>query len=126
MLYQLLLVMIGLGGSVYAYFLEKQLETNPAYKPACDISDRFSCVKPIKSKYAKLFGLSNGIVGIMFYALLAVSLFIGCAKCFTLLATAGLIACVWFAYILYVKIKTVCLVCTMLYVVNFLLFLSCW
>lgn len=126
MVYQVLLVLIGLAGSVYAYLLEKALAGNSFYKPVCEISDQFSCLKPIKSSYGRLFGFSNGLVGIAFYTVLGLSLFIGCVKCFTLFATAGVIVSVWLAYILYVKIKTVCLVCTLLYVVNLLLFLSCW
>ncbi|MDZ4150874.1 vitamin K epoxide reductase family protein, partial [Methylicorpusculum sp.] len=53
--------------SLYAYFIEKKIAQNAAYKPFCDISATISCSKPILSSYGKLFGISNALLGVGYY-----------------------------------------------------------
>ena len=117
--------LIGFSVSLYAYIVEKKIKENPLYKPACDLSARISCSKPITSSYGKIFFISNSLAGMCFYAVIAILALIGATK-LLLLATLGgvLFSCV-LAYILYVKIQSLCIVCTTLYVVNgILLYLS--
>lgn len=124
-MYQLLLAVAGLGLSVYAYAIQKKLEADKEYKPFCDLSDAVSCVKPLKSPYSSLFGIGNGLVGIIFYTILIACIVAKLTTFVCWLSTAAVIASIWFGYLLYVKIKSVCIVCTALYIVNILLFLSC-
>lgn len=117
---------IGFGVSLYAFFVERELRRNQAYKAACDLSDVISCTKPLLSPYGKLLGFSNTILGMAFYAAMMMA---ACADAVPLIwygAVASCIASVGFAYLLYVKIRTVCLICTSIYLVNIALLLSAY
>ncbi|MGE0206674.1 MAG: vitamin K epoxide reductase family protein [Candidatus Babeliales bacterium] len=118
-----LVSLIGFALSYYAYNLEQKIEKNPFYKPVCDISDRFSCSKPILSQYGKLFGFSNALAGMVYYATTAILALMGQATILFYCALAALLASCVLAYILYARIKTVCLICTAIYMVNIILFL---
>ncbi len=118
------LASIGFALSFYGYYVEQQVEKNPSYKAACDISDQVSCTKAFKSPYGKLFGISNTLVGMVFYALIFVLAMLGFQQLVKYLAMAGAAAAVLFAYLLYVKVKSYCLVCTLTYVVNLLLLIT--
>ena len=63
----IIVTIIGFMVSLYAYYIEKKIEQDPTYKPICDLSDRISCSKPIRSSWGKLFTLSNASVGMVFY-----------------------------------------------------------
>ncbi len=113
----------GFGLSAYAFFLEYKISRDPTYKPICDLSDAVSCSKPVLSPYGKLFGISNALIGIVFYAAVCTFAF---AHAYTLLLYASIAACVvslYLAGVLYTKIRVFCLVCTALYCINGLLFL---
>jgi vitamin-K-epoxide reductase (warfarin-sensitive) len=115
------LALIGFGISLYAYFVEKKIKEDASYKPACDLSDRISCSKPLNSQYGNLFFVSNTVAGMSFYALIAL---LAALNASTLILVAAIGACIltlYLAYLLYFKIKSLCLVCTSLYVVNFLI-----
>ena len=115
------LALVGFAISVYAYITEKKIRENPLYKPACDINDRISCSKPMQSQYSNLFFISNSLAGMLFYASMAILAFFD-MKTFILLGAIGAsIATVFLAYLLYVKIKSFCIVCSSLYLINFLL-----
>lgn len=125
MLSLVLLATIGLCISTYVFFLERKIRQLPEYKAVCDLSDKISCTKPAKSQYGSLFYISNGTTGIFFYLLVIIfALF----EQRILLLTAAIAACIvslFLAYLLYFKIKTVCLLCTSLYIVNvIILYLS--
>ena len=107
--------------SIYAYITEEKLKKDSSFKPACDLSDRISCSKPLKSEYANLFYISNTIAGIMFYALLAILAFFNMTAALFYAAIAACIASIYLAYLLYFKIGALCLLCTSLYIVNALL-----
>jgi vitamin-K-epoxide reductase (warfarin-sensitive) len=115
------LAIIGFLISVYAYMTEEKIKKDPNFKPACDLSDRISCSKPLKSEYANLFYISNTIAGILFYAFLAVLAFFNMAAALFYAAIAACVASVYLAYLLYFKIGALCLICTSLYIVNALL-----
>lgn len=116
-----MLAILGFCISLYTYIIEQKIKLNPEYKPACDLSDRMSCSKPIKSIYGGIFFVSNSILGMIFYLLIAI-LAINNSINFILIAaiTATLFSCI-LAYILYVKIKALCLLCTSLYIINIVL-----
>ncbi len=120
----MLIALLGLIISLYSYWVERQLLQNVNYKPACDISDHISCSKPFASIYSAVLGISNTVVSIMFYTSmfwLAVGdfnklLFIG--------ATVSVLFSLYLAYLLYFKIRSLCLICTSLYIVNILLLVA--
>lgn len=121
MIFTIILAIIGFFLSVYAYFIEQKIKIAPGYQPACDISERISCSKPFKSKYAYLFYFSNALVGIVYYPLI-VLLAIFKIHYLLLIATFGsCIASCLFAYLLYFRIKTLCVICTSIYIVNILI-----
>ena len=69
MFFVVLIALVGLMICLYGLWVEKQLERDAGYKPACDISDRASCTKVMQSPYASLLGFSNIYAGIIFYLL---------------------------------------------------------
>jgi vitamin-K-epoxide reductase (warfarin-sensitive) len=117
-----LVAAIGFALSLYGYFVERKIMENPAYKPACDLSDRISCSKPILSEYGKLFFVSNTLVGMAFYGLVFVLALLGLAYPIFLLSCVSLGATLVLAYILYFKVGSFCLICHAIYLVNIVLF----
>lgn len=113
-----LLASIGLCISIYTFITEKRLKQDPTYKPVCDISDRISCSKPMQSQYSNIFFVSNAIMGILFYAGM-IGLALIDAQQLVLIGSvlSCAVSCV-LAYLLYVKIQALCLLCTSLYVIN--------
>lgn len=122
----ILLSLLGFSVSLYAYILEKKIKAYPAYKAACDISDAFSCSKPLLSEYGEIFGFSNSLLGMLFYATMAILAFLDRTNLLFYLSVASLLVSAFLAYILYFRIKTVCLICTSIYLINILLFLLIW
>lgn len=117
------LALFGLIVSLYLYRLEKKLQKNRSYKPSCDISDKISCSKAVLSGYGQLFGFSNALMGCFFYATIAILAFLHQTTVLFYLSLFSLFASFFFAYILYFKIKTVCILCTTVYLINLLIFL---
>lgn len=116
-----IVALLGLMLSCYALFIERKVLKDKSYKPVCDINDSVSCSKPILSPYGKLFFFSNALMGIIFYSFMMFLAWYG-HPWFLLFASIG--ACLTsliFAYILIVKIKSFCLICFAIYLVNALL-----
>lgn len=114
---------IGIVLSLYTLYLHWKLSRAASYKAVCDLNDRFSCSKTIASEEGKIFGIPNGVYGIVFYAVLLILTFSDFTNYIFPLIFSGVIASLYFAYNLYFKVKTVCLVCNSIYVVNILLFI---
>ena len=112
---------VGLALSAYAFYLEQKIGQDASYKPACDISDKVSCSKPILSPYGKILGFSNSIAGIVFYAIIAILAIMGATLAIFILALAAAFASVYLAWVLYSKIHAACLVCCAIYAVNLIL-----
>lgn len=117
-----LVALAGFGLSLYAYIVEQRVLENPSYKPACDLSDRVSCSKPLLSEYGKLFFVSNTWVGMAFYGLVFVFALLGLGYPIFLLSCVSLGASLVLAYILYFKVRSFCLICHAIYLVNIVLF----
>ncbi len=112
---------IGFLVCVYGFFIERNLKRDHDYKAACDLSDKVSCTKTFLSPWSKLFGISNIYIGMLFYASMMLLGWQSQAHLVFLGAVGACIASLFFAYILYTKIKTFCLVCTSIYVINLIL-----
>ncbi len=119
-----LIALLGLCISLYSFWVDRKLLHDSTYKPACDISDKISCSKPFSTPYSELLGISNTVVAIIFYT----SMFwLAIAGYSTLLLLGAIGACalsLYLAYLLLFKVKSLCLICTALYIVNFLLLVA--
>lgn len=109
---------------LYGVSIENKLTKDRSYKAVCDLSDIVSCTKTFRSPYSKLLGISNIYVGIAFY----IGMIVGACFELRILLLIGsilaLVGSVYLAYLQYYKIKTVCLLCTSIYIVNVLLFIG--
>jgi vitamin-K-epoxide reductase (warfarin-sensitive) len=112
--------LVGLLISVYATYVEHRVRKEPSYKAICDWSDRFSCTKAFTSKYGRIFGISNSVVGVTaYFTFLTMSFSI--PRLLPLLAVVAIVGSAALAFISYVKMRTYCVVCTTIYVVNLVL-----
>lgn len=113
------LAIVAFGICFYSYTIERKLKIIPTYKPFCDISDAASCVKPLQSKYATIVGISNSLVGMLFYGLVFILALLHAVKLLFVAVVGGALVSCGLAYIVYFKIRTFCLLCTALYIINF-------
>lgn len=123
MMLLIILAVIGFCLSLYSYYLEQKLKTDEQFKASCDINDRISCTRPILSPYSHFFYFSNGVLGMIFYALIGVLALLDLGMSLLVLAIGGVIASCVLAYLLYFEIKSFCLICSSLYVINALILL---
>ena len=120
----LILALVGLVVSIYAYLVEQKVKENSAYKPACDINNRISCTKAFTSKYSSVMGISNTIIGMVFYVLVLITALLGFNWLVCMYTITAALVSIVAAYILYVKVGSFCLVCTMIYIINFSLLIA--
>lgn len=120
----LILASLGIVIAGYIYFVELQVEKNSSYKAMCDLSDTVSCTKVAKSRYAKMFGISNALLGLVFYVIVMVLALLDQKNLILLLSLFACLMSVYLAYIMLTKIKSSCLMCIVTYVINGLLVLS--
>lgn len=113
-----ILALIGIMVCVYLIHIEQQLTHNPQYKPLCNISDKISCTQPIQSPYRAIFGISNAKAGIVYYALILICILGGFTAVLKGLVIAGLGASLYCAYILFFKIRVLCILCVLIYIIN--------
>ena len=116
----IILSLIGLVLSAYAYSIERKLKKQEDYKAICDIHEKMSCSKAFSSKYGSLLGISNSLKGIFFYTILIILSFVS-PKAVFYLSILSVLGTVYLAYVLYFKLKNFCVVCTLIYLVNILL-----
>lgn len=114
---------IGFLVCLYGLFVELKIKQNQNYKAACDISDRISCTKTFLSPWGSIFGISNIQLGAAAYFIMFVIALIGKTCLAFLLATGFMIATIFFAYILFTKVKTFCVICVSTYIINMILFI---
>lgn len=109
---------VGLCISLYTYYVERSIKANASYKPACDLSDRISCTKPMLSEYANIFYFSNAFMSTSYYALVMLFAALNQLNLLLIAASAACLVSLFLAYILYVKIRAFCILCTSMYVIN--------
>lgn len=120
------LALIGLAISAYGITVERNLQQDAQYKAACDLSDTVSCTRPFLSTYTKLLGISNIWAAALYYSAILIFALLNLKAIVFIIACAGVAASITFAYILYVKIRSLCLICTSLYIVNIALVAACY
>jgi vitamin-K-epoxide reductase (warfarin-sensitive) len=114
------LAVIGFILSVYAIHVEKTKERIKNYKAFCDISDSISCTKTFSSEYGRILGIRNSVVGMFFYLILIILSLLGFNTIILYLSTLAFLSSIGLAFF-QLKLKTFCLVCTGIYLVNILL-----
>lgn len=109
---------IGIFLSIYAYYVERHARRIKNFRTVCDISDNISCTKAVTSKYAKITGVSNALLGIAYYSTVYVLETGGIATILFWVSILGVLASLYLAYISYFKLKNFCVVCSATYLVN--------
>ena len=109
--------------SLYTLKVHRSLST-PDYKPACDLNRRVSCSKAFKSRYSKLLWFHNAEVGLLFYALVFLAALTSSDIVLQVLVGLGVLATLLLAWLSYVRMRKLCIVCTSIYVINVLLLLA--
>ncbi|HIG51866.1 hypothetical protein CXT76_01185 [Candidatus Parvarchaeota archaeon] len=120
------LIFIGIILSIYSFYVERKITASSNYKAVCDINDKVSCSKAFTSKYGKLGGLPNSVYGVLFYLIIFFLVYVGNFELLFYLSLLGFLGSLVLAYLLYFKLEDFCLVCSSIYLVNFLLFLFSW
>jgi vitamin-K-epoxide reductase (warfarin-sensitive) len=106
--------------SAYAHFVTKKAK-QPKYKAICDINNNISCSKAFKSPYGSITGISNTILGLVFYAIILILALLNQKFIILLLSIAAVLGSLYLAYILYFKLKNFCIICNAIYIINILL-----
>ena len=137
----------GIVVTLYAIYVERMAKSKSGggqskYKAICDVNDSMSCTLVLTSKYSKMMGtifnldkdswfnLPNTYYGLLFYVcvtLYPLYPFILIPFREVLLLGASLmsiVSSVMLAYILYFKLKNLCMVCIVTYVINITILLS--
>ncbi len=115
----IVLSVIGFLLSLYSYYVERQF-CKTKKKAICDINDKISCTKAFTSIYGKTFGISNSIYGMVFYLVILILSFYNLKYVFYL-SILAVLSSVYLAYTLYFKVKSFCVICNTIYLVNILL-----
>ena len=116
------LSVIGLLLSLYSVYVEQHMKKQKRYHPFCDIAKHVSCRKSFTGPYGHLFGVSNSILGVLFYPVLGIFVYFSYWNIVFLLSLLALCLSFYLAYISYVRMKNFCIVCSSLYVVNGIVF----
>lgn len=115
----IVLSILGFLLSLYSYYAEKKF-CKTKRKMICDINDKISCTKAFTSIYGKTFGISNSLYGMVFYLFILILSFYNLKYVFYL-SILAVLGSVYLAYVLYFKVKSFCIVCNSIYLVNILL-----
>ncbi|XP_006009084.1 vitamin K epoxide reductase complex subunit 1-like protein 1 [Latimeria chalumnae] len=138
---RLVVCIVGIVLSVYAYHVETSKERDASYKAMCDISASISCSKVFTSRWGRGFGLManffgsdsiinqpNSVFGVTFYLLqIALGLAESGLAAVTLIATSmvSIAGSLYLAYVLFFILNDFCIICITTYLLNFtLLFLN--
>ncbi len=113
-----LLALLGFLLSLYTLFVEWRLKHNGGYSPVCDISATLSCSRSFKSPYGHVFGVSNALPGLGFYASVFGLYVYGRTDLLLFLTVPSILFSAYLAYVSFFKIKSSCPVCLSIYAVN--------
>jgi vitamin-K-epoxide reductase (warfarin-sensitive) len=115
------LSIFGLLLSSYASYVIYR-SNNSKYKPLCDITEKISCTKAFSSKHGKLAILPNPWYGIAYYSVILSLVLLQQQKIIFILSIFMMVITLYLAYISYYKQRNFCIVCTGIYLVNFITF----
>jgi len=117
----IILAIIGIVLSIYALYVERKAKADMKYKAICDLSDRMSCSAAFRSDYGKIFfGIPNSAIGIAAYLVLLILALANLNQYIFYLSIIAVLATIYLAYALFIKLKNICLVCIGIYIINVL------
>ncbi|XP_028838380.1 vitamin K epoxide reductase complex subunit 1-like protein 1 [Denticeps clupeoides] len=135
---RLVVCLLGVLLSVYAFHVEREKERDSSYRAVCDLSASVSCSKVFSSRWGRGFGLlgsifgndsamnqPNSVYGIIFYLLqLLLGMTVSAMAALILMTTsiASVVGSLYLGYILYFILKDFCVICVTTYALNFILF----
>ncbi|KAI3373071.1 hypothetical protein L3Q82_006415 [Scortum barcoo] len=136
---RLLVCLLGILLSLYAFHVEREKARDPTYKAVCDVSSSISCSKVFSSRWGRGFGLlgsifgndsalnqPNSVYGIVFYAFqLLLGMTVSAMAALILMTTSilSVVGSLYLGYILYFVLKDFCIICITTYALNFILFI---
>jgi len=136
----IILSAIGFALAYYSVYVSATKSKDPNYRALCDISEQVRCSKVFSSSFGKGLGVvgkvvgensplyqSNGVYGMgMYVAFTICSLFPFhfFAKLQVILGVIANIVSCYLAYILFIVLNDVCVVCIGTYIIGFLLLLN--
>jgi len=116
-----ILAVLGFVISLYALRVKFRIDNDKDYKPLCDISKKISCTKSFGSTYGSLAGLPNPVSGLVFYAVILFLASYGNITLIFYLSIVAVLVTLYLAYASYFILRSYCVVCTSIYVINILL-----
>jgi uncharacterized membrane protein len=116
-----LLAVIGFIVASYVYYTYSKIKSGEKCKPYCDINSRVICSESIMSPYGKMYGIHNGIWGMLFYLVIIALNIYGQKSTILILSIIAVLISIRLAYILHFKLKKICINCYIIYAVNFAL-----
>ncbi|KAL4660610.1 vitamin K epoxide reductase complex subunit 1-like protein 1 [Arapaima gigas] len=135
---RVLVCLLGILLSLYAFHVEREKARDPNYRAMCDVSGSISCSKVFTSRWGRGFGLlgsifgkestmnqPNSVYGLFFYGLqLLLGMTVSAMAALILMTTsiASVMGSLYLAYILYFVLKDFCIICITTYALNFILF----
>ncbi len=117
---------IGLLSSIYMWYIHVRHAANPEYESMCDITETVACTSVVTGEYGSLVVLPNSVYGMIYYVLIMVLASFGFLLTIFWISILGLIGSAYLAYLLYYKLRQVCIVCTLTYIVNIALFVAAY
>ncbi|KAL0994792.1 hypothetical protein UPYG_G00127220 [Umbra pygmaea] len=135
---RLLVCVLGILLSVYAFHVETEKSRDSNYRAMCDVSNTISCSKVFTSRWGRGFGLlgsifgddsamnqPNSVYGILFYVFqLLLGITVSAMAALILMTTSilSVMGSLYLGYILYFVLKDFCIICLTTYALNFILF----
>jgi len=116
-----ILATIGLMVSIHIYYTYRKMLSDKKHKPYCDVSARVLCSASVMSPHGIFVGIHNGIWGIGFYLILPIFMYLMKIQVVFILSIIGVLIAARLAYILFWKLKKLCINCFIIYFVNILL-----
>ncbi|XP_041749387.2 vitamin K epoxide reductase complex subunit 1-like protein 1 [Coregonus clupeaformis] len=136
---RLLVCVLGILLSLYAFHVETEKSRDSNYRAMCDVSDSISCSKVFTSRWGRGFGLlgsifgndsamnqPNSVYGIVFYVFqLLLGITVSAMAALILMTTSilSVMGSLYLGYILYFVLKDFCVICITTYALNFILFI---
>lgn len=118
----IILAIIGFVLSSYALLVVAKLNKYDNYKPLCDINEYISCSKAFLSRFGKGFGMPNPIIGLSYFGIIVLFYYFDQHIAIAYISVIGLLYTLFYAYLLYFKVRSFCIVRTAIHIINILLF----
>ncbi len=114
----LALALVGFCLSAYVFHVEQYAGKKKDFRAWCDFTERISCTKAFTSEFAHTGMLPNSIIGMMVYSVIGLLAYFNEIQYLFLISLACLLFSVFLAYVLFVRVRSYCLVCISIYAIN--------